>query len=96
MKAREFLAQTHPDLVIRNLIREPLTASELRALARRVGGAPELVAPKRRAEVEGFSAAQVIDYLSADSNRIRRPIIDDGERVYLGFSTAVQKQLGAL
>ena len=95
MKAREFLAKSDPDLVIRNLIKAPLTSAELREFAKRVGGPIELVAPKRRAEVEGLTSAQIIGYLAEDGNRVRRPIIDDGERVYLGFSMAVQAELGA-
>ena len=50
MKAREFLARKKLQVEERNLIKQPLTASELRALSARAGGAEQLVAPKRRAE----------------------------------------------
>ena len=79
---------------MRNLIKEPLTADELRALAAKVGGPRELVAPKRRAEAEGLDGEKLIAWLAADGARVRRPIVVVGKKVTLGFNAAAQELLG--
>jgi len=71
---------------LRNLIKEPLTVAELKRLAKRVGGARELVAPKRRKEAEGIEGEALIAWLAEDGGRVRRPIVDTGSRVLLGFT----------
>lgn len=38
--------------------------------------------------------AQVAAYLAEDPRRLRRPIIDTGDAVHLGFSKAVRESLG--
>ena len=93
MKAREFLAQKDQDVTLRNLIKEPLTATELKALAKRVGGPEMLVAPKQRAEAEGLSGDELLAWLAEDGRRIRRPIIDVGGKVLLGFTGSVREEL---
>jgi arsenate reductase len=65
----------------------------LRALAKRAGGARELVKPTARAEVEGMSAAQVVAWLAEDPKRLRRPIIDTGDELLLGFTKQVRERL---
>jgi hypothetical protein len=60
-------------VVERNLIKEPLSAAELRALAKRAGGPEQLVAPKRRAEAEGLLGEKLIAWLAEDGGRVRRP-----------------------
>lgn len=87
MRAREFLAQEKGDdaFELRNLIKEPLTATELRRIARRAGGAAELVAPKKRKEAEGLDGEELITWLAEDGSRVRRPIIVAGDVVTLGF-----------
>jgi arsenate reductase-like glutaredoxin family protein len=77
----------------RNLIKQPLTAAELKALAKRAGGAENLVAPKRRTEAEGLAGEALIAWLAADGGRVRRPIIDVGGQLYLGFAAATREQL---
>jgi arsenate reductase-like glutaredoxin family protein len=77
----------------RNLIREPLSVAEIKALAKRVGGVAELVGPTKRREVEGLSDAQVISWLRDDPKRFRRPLIDLGDEVLLGFNAAVRAEL---
>jgi arsenate reductase-like glutaredoxin family protein len=87
MKAREFLAhKTGDSFTLRNLIKEPLTVDELRKLAAKVGGASELVAPKRRAEAEGLDGDELLAWLAADGGRVRRPIVVAGKTVTLGFA----------
>ena len=77
----------------RNLIREPLTAAELRALAKKAGGAEQLVAPKRRAEAAGKSGEALIAWLAEDGGRVRRPIIIAGGKMTLGFTEETRRAL---
>jgi arsenate reductase-like glutaredoxin family protein len=96
MKAREFLARRKHAVEERNLIKEPLNAAELRALAKKAGGAEQLVAPKRRAEAEGLSGEKLIAWLAEDGGRVRRPIIEVGGGVTLGFAADAQEKLTRL
>jgi arsenate reductase-like glutaredoxin family protein len=96
MKAREFLARTKQEVEERNLIKQPLDAAELRALAKKAGGAEQLVAPKRRAEAEGLSGEKLIAWLAGDGGRVRRPIIEVGGELTLGFAADAQEKLSKL
>lgn len=97
MKARAALEQRVGDgLEIRNLIKQPLTAAELRELAGRVGGAEQLVAPKRRAEAAGIAGEDLIAWLAADGGRVRRPILVTPRGVALGFAADAQAKLPTL
>jgi arsenate reductase-like glutaredoxin family protein len=95
MKAREFLAQKVSDdgVELRNLVKEPLAADELRVLASRVGGAEHLVAPKRRAEAEGLNGEKLLKWLAADGARVRRPIVVAGKTITLGFTDSAREEL---
>lgn len=53
-----------------------------------------LVKPTARAEVEAMTDAAVAAWLVEDPKRLRRPIIDTGDAVHLGFSKAVRDALG--
>src|SRR5437868_10925438 len=96
MKAREFLARRKHAVEERNLIKDPLSAAELRALAKKAGGAEQLVAPKRRSEAEGLSGEKLIAWLAEDGGRVRRPIIEVGGEVTLGFAAEAQEKLISL
>jgi arsenate reductase-like glutaredoxin family protein len=96
MKAREFLARKKQQVEERNLIKQPLNAAELRALANKAGGAEQLVAPKRRAEAEGLSGEKLIAWLAGDGGRVRRPIIEVGGELTLGFAADAQERLSKL
>jgi len=96
MKAREFLARKKLQVEERNLIKQPLTASELRVLAAKAGGAEQLVAPKRRADAEGLSGEKLIAWLAEDGARVRRPIIEAGGELTLGFAADAQEKLQRL
>jgi len=96
MKAREFLARKKQQVEERNLIKEPLTAAELRALAKKAGGAEQLVAPKRRKEAEGLAGEKLIAWLSQDGGRVRRPIIDVDGELTLRFAADAQENLEGL
>jgi arsenate reductase-like glutaredoxin family protein len=93
MKAREFLAQGKRPFEMRDLIKKPLTLPELRALAVRAGGAAELVAPKQRKEAEGLDEEALLAWLAEDGRRLRRPIIDTGEILALGFTSQTRELL---
>lgn len=41
-----------------------------------------------------MSDSQIVAYLAGDPKRIRRPIIDTGDAIHLGFSKAVREALG--
>ena len=96
MKAREFLARKKQQVEERNLIKQPLTAAELRALAKKAGGVEQLVAPKRRAEAEGLAGEKLIAWLAQDGARVRRPLIEVGGELTLGFAADAQEKLGKL
>jgi arsenate reductase-like glutaredoxin family protein len=80
-------------LELRNLIKEPLSASEIEELAKKVGGVEQLVAPKRRKEAEGLSGKKLVAWLAADGGRIRRPIVVAGKRTTVGFTADVKSEL---
>jgi arsenate reductase-like glutaredoxin family protein len=96
MKAREFLARKKQTVEERNLIKEPLTATELRALAKKAGSVEQLVAPKRRKEAEGISGEKLIGWLAGDGGRVRRPIIEVDGELTLGFAADAQEKLERL
>src|SRR5437667_12685861 len=96
MKAREFLARKKQTVEERNLIKEPLTAAELRALSKKAGGAEQLVAPKRRKEAEGLSGEKLIAWLAGEGGRVRRPIIEVDGELTLGFAADAQEKLERL
>lgn len=49
--------------------------------------------PTARADVEGMTDAAIAEWLAEDPKRLRRPIIDTGDALYLGFSKAVREAL---
>jgi arsenate reductase-like glutaredoxin family protein len=83
------------DLVERNIFRDRLTVAEINELGERAGGVASLVPAKQRDEVEGMTSEEITQYLAQDPSRIKRPIIDTGDQVYIGFNRTVQQQLGA-
>ena len=42
-----------------------------------------------------MSEEEITRYLAEDPSRIKRPIIDTGDHVYIGFNQTVQQQLEA-
>lgn len=87
------LAQADLDVEERNLIKQPLTVAELKALAKRAGGPEQLVAPKRKADAAGLTGDALYAWLAADGGNVRRPIIDLGGELYVGFAAATQAEL---
>ncbi len=93
MKAREFLAQKKVDVEERDLLKQPLTEAELLALAKKLGNVRELIAPKRVKEMEKVADKDVIPFLAKNPSHVRRPLIDTGKQVTLGFTAEVREQL---
>jgi len=87
------LAHESLSVTTRDLVKQPLTLAELRALARRAGGPRELVAPKQRAAAADLDGEPLLAWLAADGRRVRRPIIDLGGTLYLGFAADVKAKL---
>lgn len=77
----------------RDLIKQPLSATELRALAKRVAEVRELVKPINQKDVEGMTDADVVAYLAENPNSVRRPIIDIDGALLLGFRPPTKKAL---
>ena len=96
MNAREFLALKKTETTLRHLIKEPLTAVELRRLGKLAGGLRLLVAPKRRAEAEAVPDGKLAEWLAEDGGRVRRPIIELGDTVTLGFAGDAREKLAEL
>ena len=51
------------------------------------------MAPKRRAEAKGLSGDELIAWLAEDGGRVRRPIIDTGGALTLGFAADAREAL---
>ncbi len=88
--------QRKVDFAQRDLIKEPLTKDELRALGERAGGLDKLVAPKRRADAEGKSGEALLAWLAADGKHVRRPIVEINGILTLGFARDAQDELAKL
>lgn len=95
VKAHELLTKKRgaKNIAIRHLIKEPLSRAEIKALAKRVGGAQELIAPKRKKEAVGLTGEKLVDWLSEDGGRIRRPIIMMDDLITVGFASPTQELL---
>jgi len=83
---------------IRELVKKPLSEAEVRALAAKLGGVKELIAPKRKAELGAMGEEELVRHLAANPNHVRRPLIDTGSRLLAGFTAevraALEKDLG--
>jgi arsenate reductase-like glutaredoxin family protein len=81
---------------VREVVKQPLTEEELRALAARLaGGVRELVAPKRRKELEAVPDVALARHLAENPNHVRRPLIDTGRQLTTGFTADVRAALEA-
>ena len=52
-----------------------------------------MIAPTKRKEADGMTNPQIIAWLVEDPKRLRRPIIDTGEQVLLGFTRTTREAL---
>jgi arsenate reductase-like glutaredoxin family protein len=80
-------------VVERNIMKEPLSEAEISALAQRLGGIRQMVAPKRRAEAEKVPDAKLAAWLAANPNFVRRPLIDTGKSLEAGFTATTRENL---
>ena len=74
-------------------MKQPLTAAELKALAKRLGGIRNLVGPKRVAETAHLSDAALVEHLAANPGHVRRPLIDTGKVITAGFKADARAAL---
>ncbi|HET9452378.1 MAG TPA: hypothetical protein VFO83_15915 [Aggregicoccus sp.] len=74
-------------------MKQPLAEEEVRALAQRLGGLRELIAPKRRKELEGLADEALVRHLSQNPQHVRRPLIDTGRQLTAGFTAEVRAAL---
>lgn len=75
-------------------MKEPLSAAELSALARRVDDVHALVKPLNQKDVEGMKDREILQYLVKNPNSVRRPIFDfGGPKLVLGFKADAKKQV---
>ena len=74
-------------------MKQPLTEAELRALGERLGGVRELIAPKRRKELEALGDEALLRHLSENPNHVRRPLVDTGRQLTAGFTAEVRAAL---
>jgi arsenate reductase len=82
-------------VVERDLNKAPLSAAEVKALGKRLGGIRELIAPKRRAELEGLGDAELTAHLAANPGHVRRPLVDTGTVLTAGFRPDARAALEA-
>lgn len=68
----------------------------MKALASRVGDVRDLVKPLNKKDVEGMKDEEVLRYLAATPNSVRRPIVDTGGVLTLGFTPKVREQLSGV
>ena len=78
---------------MRELVKQPLSEAEVRALAARMGGVRELIAPKRKAELGALGEEELVRHLAANPNHVRRPLIDTGRQLLGGFTAQVRAML---
>jgi arsenate reductase-like glutaredoxin family protein len=93
MKAREFLAQKKIAFEERDVMKQPPTEAELKALAKKMGGVRALIGPKRVAELAGLPDAKVIPHLAKNPGHLRRPLFDLGAAVLGGFTDETRERL---
>lgn len=67
--------------------------AELRSLAKKAGDAATLVAPKRRKDAAGLAGDALLSWLAEDGARVRRPIIEHGAVLTLGFTEETRRKL---
>jgi arsenate reductase len=78
---------------VRELVKKPLSEAEVRALAARMGGVRELIAPKRKGELGTLGEEELVKHLAANPNHVRRPLIDTGSQLLGGFTAEVRAAL---
>jgi arsenate reductase-like glutaredoxin family protein len=96
MKAREFLAQKKLPFEEQDVMKVPPTEQELAALAKKMGGVRQLIAPKRVAELASLPDAKVIPHLAKNPGHLRRPLFDLGDTALGGFTEDTRTRLLAL
>lgn len=78
---------------MRELVKKPLSEAEVRALAEKMGGVHQLIAPKKKGELGGMGEEELVKHLAANPNHVRRPLFDTGSRVLGGFTAETRAAL---
>ena len=93
MKTRDVLAQRGVPFTERELVKQPLSADELRALAALRPPGEWFSWGSRRARAEGWQPDQLADadlirLMSEDPTLIKRPLVRVGDRLIAGHDPA--------
>jgi arsenate reductase len=78
---------------VRELVKKPLSEAEVRALAAKLGGVHQLIAPKKKGELGGMGEEELVKHLAANPNHVRRPLFDTGSQVLGGFTAETRAAL---
>lgn len=93
-KARKAVEAAGKDVVFRDVRAEPMERAELAVFLERLG--PDLV-NRRSTTWRGLSDAEragdPLDLLAAHPSLMKRPVVQDGDVLLLGWSAAVQAQV---
>lgn len=93
------LAREGIDFVERLHFTEPVTAAEVKKLARLAGGVEHLVSTRspayRELKLAGqeLSEAEWVKLFQSEPRLLRRPIVTDGKRIVIGYDEAAIREL---
>lgn len=93
------LSQEGVDFVERLHFTEPVTAAEVKKLARLAGGIEHLVSTRapayRKLGLAGkeLSEAEWVQLFQEEPRLLRRPIVTDGKRIVIGYNEAAIREL---
>jgi regulatory protein spx len=87
--------------VARDLFKEPLSADEIRKLARLAPGGVRGLLSTRTAQLrelgldrEGVTNAELVAAMAREPRLLRRPLLTDGRRLVIGFDREAYEHLG--
>jgi regulatory protein spx len=87
--------------VARDLFKQPLTADEIRKLARLAPGGVRGLLSTRSTQVkalgldrDGVTDAELVAAMAREPRLLRRPLLVDGRRLVIGFDQKAYAELG--
>jgi Spx/MgsR family transcriptional regulator len=87
--------------VARDLFKQPLSADEIKKLARLAPGGVRGLLSTRTAQLkelgldrEGVTDAQLVAAMAREPRLLRRPLLTDGRRLVIGFDREAYEELG--
>jgi Spx/MgsR family transcriptional regulator len=100
VKGRAALSRRKVAFTPRDLFKEPLSAAEIRALAARVPGGVRSLLSTRSSQYRALgldrkpvSEAELTALMAKEPRLLRRPILDLGDRLVVGFDRAAYEAL---